>query len=95
MLMGYYYDANCIIVDTLKNRTASSITQVWTKIYQLFKQAGIAPNTYIMDNKTSGEFMQAIKEKGVAYQLVSPHTHRMNLAERAIQNWKKSFQAWR
>ena len=68
------YYGNFIIAEPLKNRTTSSITQAFTKPHQLFEQTGIAPNTYIMDNETSDEFMRALKEKGAAYQLVSPHT---------------------
>ena len=75
VLVEYHYDNNCIIADLLENRTASSIIQAWTKLHQLFEQVGIAPNIYIMDNDTSGEFMRVIKEKGTAYQLVPLHTH--------------------
>ena len=93
VLVEYHYDANCIIAEPSNNRTARSITQVWTKSHQLFKQAEIAPSTYIMDNETSGEFIRALKEKGTAYHLIPSHTHRRNLAERAIQSWKKHFKA--
>ena len=52
VLVVHHYDANCIISEPLKNRTASSITQAWTKLQQLFEQSRISPNNYIMDNET-------------------------------------------
>ena len=75
ILVGYHYNTNCIIVEPLKNIIASTITSAWTNLHKTFEQAGIAPNTYIMDNDTSGEFMRAIKENKAAYQLMPPRTH--------------------
>ena len=46
-----------------------------------------------MDNETSGEFMQSLKEIEAAYQVVPSHTNRRNLAERAIQTYKNHFKA--
>ena len=46
-----------------------------------------------MDNEISSEFMRPLKDKGEKYQLVPPHTHHTNLAERAIQTWNKYFKA--
>ena len=91
VLLWYHYDTNCIIAETLKNRTASSITTACTNLHRIFEQEEISPNTYIMDNETSGEFMRALKDKNAAYQLVPPPTHRRNLVKRAIQTWKNHF----
>ena len=57
VMVGYHYDANCIIEEPLRNRTANEITQAWNNLHQTFEQAVISPNTYIMDNETSGKFM--------------------------------------
>ena len=46
-----------------------------------------------MDNEISGELLAAFKERQITYQLVPPHTHRRNLAERAIQTYKNHFKA--
>jgi hypothetical protein len=37
------------------------------------------------------ELKQAFKKHNVAFQLVPPHLHRTNAAERAIQTWKNNF----
>ena len=46
-----------------------------------------------MDNEISAEILNALKQKEVNYQLVPPHTHRRNLAERAIQTYKNHLKA--
>ena len=45
MLISYYYDANAILAEPIKNRQAETITQVWTKINNKFVSAGIHPHT--------------------------------------------------
>ena len=46
----------------------------------------------ILDNEASEEYKRSIKNKWNAkYQLVTPHTHRSNAAERAIRTFKSHF----
>ena len=46
----------------------------------------------IIDNEDSEEYKRSIKNKRNAkYQLVPPHTHRSNAAERAIRTFKAHF----
>ena len=46
----------------------------------------------ILDNEASTEYKRIIKyELGVGYQLVPPHIHRRNTAERAIRTFKECF----
>jgi hypothetical protein len=49
------------------------------------------PKTHILDNECSAELKKAFKKHNVNFQLVPPHTHRANTAERAIQTWKNHF----
>ena len=48
---------------------------------------------YILDNEFSQELENALKLEKCNFQLVPPHAHRNNLAERAIQTWKSHFKA--
>jgi hypothetical protein len=52
------------------------------------------PLLYILDNEASAEFKKSLKKYGVEYQLVPPHVHRRNAAERAIQTFKNHFLAF-
>ena len=93
LLVAYHYDANCIIANPLRNRKKDTITEAWTSIHKTFTCAGVSPNTYVMDNEISQEFIDVLVKNDTSYQLVPPHTHRRNLAERAIQTWKSHFKA--
>ena len=52
------------------------------------KKHGEAPNIHILDNECSNEMKSAFNEAEVKYQLVPPHVHRRNAAERAIRTFK-------
>ena len=89
--VGYHYDSNAILTEPLKNRTASEITKTWKIINNKCAQAGMQPNTYVLDNEISNELRQAFYKQQVTHKLVPPHIHRRNLAERAIQTFKHHF----
>ena len=93
IIIGYHYDANAIIAIPIKNRTSHTITEAWTTLHKKFSKAGVAPNNYVMDNEASAELKLAMEDNNTTYQLVPPHDHRNNLAERAIQTFKHHFKA--
>ena len=45
ILVGYHYDANCILVIAVKDRKASTLTNAWKSLHAKFAKAGAAPNT--------------------------------------------------
>ena len=93
ILVAYNYDGNCILAEAIKNREAKSITSAWTSMNTKFAVAGIQPKVYLLDNEISKEFKAALHKANVTFQLVPPHCHRANLAERAIQTFKAHFKA--
>ena len=62
LLVGYHYDTNCILALPLKDRTSTSITKMWSKLHDIFKQAGHTPSTYVLDNEISQEFTQTLEK---------------------------------
>ena len=46
---------------------------------------------FILDNECSQDLRQAIRKKNMDFQLVPPHVHRRNAAERAIRTFKAHF----
>ena len=76
---------------SFKNRESESIVRAWTEINNKFDKAGASPNTYVIDNEASSELKTIMHDKGIKHQLVPPHNHRANLAERAIQTFKNHF----
>ena len=91
ILVAYNYDANSILAEPIPNRKAHSMTSAWEKIHNIFQEAGVAPNTYILDNEFSKDMRTAFNEKQIHYTFVPPHNHRANAAERAIQTFKNHF----
>ena len=67
LLIGYHYDTNCILALPLKDRTATSITKMWSKLHNIFKQAGQNPSTYVLDNEISVEFTQTLQQNNTTY----------------------------
>ena len=58
------------------------------------KKRGHAVNLQILDNKASQAYIQTIQDTwGCTFQLVSPHVHQRNIAERAIRTFKARFLA--
>ena len=85
--MVYDHDSNAILVDPLKNCTATEITSGWLAIHTRLKQHGNSPKMYILDNEVSFEFKAALTKKEVTFQLVPPHVHQRNAAKRAIRTF--------
>ena len=46
-----------------------------------------------MDNECSVDLKNALTKEDTKWQLVPPHQHRTNAAERATQTWKHHFKA--
>ena len=77
----------------LQNRQAATITAAWKQLNNKLQSAGVSPNTWILDNEVSQDLTAAMQKNKTSYQLVPPHTHRANAAERAIQTFKAHFTA--
>lgn len=87
----YHYNANGILVHPLKNRSGPEIAQAWSQCTAIFNNTALKPDIHIMDNECSNDIKQAFKQHNITYQLVPPHMHRRNAAERAIRTFKNHF----
>lgn len=84
-------DSDVIMVEAMRNRTAGEMVKTYQKLMDRLKACGIHPKHQILDNEASAEYKAAIKSNGLTYELVPPHDHRRNLAEKAIQTFKAHF----
>ena len=84
----YDYDGNAILAEPIKNRQAGTIKAAWQKLHSRLKLSGNKPLLYIMDNECSRDLQKALHEESCSFQLVPPHVHRRNAAERAISTFK-------
>ena len=88
---AYNYDANTISTKAIPNRKSDTLHAAWKELHKEFEQAGVAPNNYILDNEFSNDMRAAFEKANISYDLVAPHNHRANAAERAIQTFKNHF----
>ena len=93
VLVGYHYDTNYIHGIALRVHKGQSITEAWCELNNIFKKAGVAPETFVLDNETSKELIEAFDNENISYQLVTPYKYRNNQAERATQTCKSHFKA--
>ena len=93
LLVVYHHDSNAILVEPVKNRQAAEITRAWKNIHETLKQRGEQPKIYILDNEVSNDLKKAFLKNKVNFELIPPHMHRRNAAERAIRTFKNHFLA--
>ena len=84
----YHFDTNTIVAIPFQNRHTSSITPIWLECYDILKRHGEDPTLYILDNEHSQDLKDTFLNEQVKFQLVPPHVHRRNAAERAIRTYK-------
>ncbi len=84
-------DSNAILVEAMKNRTAGEMIRAYLVLMMRLSNAGVKPKMHILDNECSEEFKAQIRKNNMTFQLVPPHDHRRNIAEKAIQTFKAHF----
>jgi hypothetical protein len=93
IMVLYNYDSNGILATTMKSRKAPDLDAAYNELHQQLLDGGIKPVLQRLDNKISKGLIQAIKDKGIGFQLASPNDHRLNPAEWAIQTFKNHLRA--
>jgi hypothetical protein len=80
-----------ILVAAIKDRMAGKMIRAYQSPINHFKKQVIYPKHHGLDNECSAEFKATIKKNHMTYQLVPPHNHRRNIAEKGIQTFKAHF----
>ncbi|WP_281640541.1 Ty1/Copia family ribonuclease HI [Aurantimicrobium minutum] len=93
ILVVYCYDANAILMLPLQNRKAETILTAYKEIVRKLVAGGCRPKLQRMDNECSTLLKEYMQAENIDYQLVPPHDHRRNAAERAIRTAKNHFVA--
>jgi hypothetical protein len=84
-------DSNRILQEPMKRCMVGKMIQAYQCLIDRLKSAGIIPKHHITDNECLEEFKATIKKNDTTYQLVPPHDHQRNLAEKAISTFKAHF----
>ncbi len=68
-----------------------AIFEAYKKYFKELTSKGFTPKLNIMGNKATKDIKQYISDNNCKLQLVEPHNHRVNAAERTIQTFKDTF----
>jgi hypothetical protein len=77
----------------MRSRSASEWVNAYDRIHQELTAKGFKPNLQTLDNESSAALKHFFTSIDVEYQLVPPHCHRRNAAERSIRTFKEHFVA--
>jgi hypothetical protein len=93
VMFCYVYDCNYVKGIPMKSRSASEWVKAYDHIHQELTARGFKPKLQTLDNEASDALKHFFTANDVEYQLVPPHCHRLNAAERAIRTFKEHFVA--
>ena len=68
----YNYDSNAIIATGVKGRKGVQLVPAYKTLYYKLSKVGIKPVLQRLKNEASIALINAIMDKGLKYQLVSP-----------------------
>ena len=74
--------SGAILAEPMRNRTSGEMVRAYSAAMSRLHEAGVKPTMHILDNECSEEFKDTIKGYEMKYQLVPPHDHRRNAAEK-------------
>ena len=87
----YHYESNAILATPIAGLDDVSIFEAYKHYFQELTQKGFQPKLNIMDNQATKYIKKFLTENDCRLQIVEPHNHRVNAAERAIQTFKAAF----
>jgi hypothetical protein len=91
VMLCYIYDCNYVKVIPMKSRSASEWVKSYDSVHQELTVKGFKPKLQTLDNEASTALNNFFTVNDITYQLVPPHCHLRNAAERAIRTFKEHF----
>ncbi len=87
----YHYESNAILATPIAGLDDVSIFNTYKKYFKELIAKGFKPKLNVMDNQVTKHIKKFLTENDCKLQVVEPHNHRVNAAERAIQTFKAAF----
>ena len=84
----YDWTTNAILATPVTDVKDATIVESFKKNIEYLTNRGFRPCFNIIDNVASKSVQTYLEGNGIKMQLVEPHNHRVNAAERAIQTFK-------
>jgi len=91
VLVTYSYDANAILLRPLHSKRGAELLETIKEVHSYLSERGYNPKHQFLDNEASTALKSHLKASLETFQLVLPHLHRKNAAERAIWIFKNHF----
>jgi hypothetical protein len=91
LMICYSYDANYIRPIAMRYKSGAEWVRAFSIVFDKMTSKGFKPKLQTIDNEASAALKNYFTEKEMSYQLVPPHCHRTNSAERAIRTFKERF----
>ena len=91
IFVAYDYDTNYIFAIPIDSTTSEDIMTAFRSVVETLTAHGYTPTFNVTDNQAATAIKQYCVSKNITVQLVEPHNHRVNAAERAIQTFKNHF----
>jgi len=89
----YHYERNAILVKAIANVDDYCIYEAYKEVFETLEAKGYKPKMNVMDNQATKYIKKNLTKKECKVQVVEPHNHCVNAAERAIQTFKDAFVA--
>ena len=81
----YDWSSNAILAEPIQNTKDETIIETFSEKLEYLKKRGFKPRFNILDNIASKAIIKYLKEEAkIGVQLVEPHNHRVNAAERQL-----------
>jgi hypothetical protein len=87
----YHYKSNCILTTPIAGLDDISIFNAYKKQFEELAAKGFKPKLNVKDNQVTKHIKNFLTNKECKLQLVGPHNHCVNVAERGIQTFKGAF----
>ena len=71
VMVAYHSDSDYMFMEAMKNRSNLHMIQIYQKIMDRTKGAGLSVKGHILDNESSKEYMWTIKKNEPTYELRS------------------------
>jgi hypothetical protein len=93
IMVCYVYDCNYFKGVPMKSRSASEWVKAYDHIHQELTAKGFKPKLQTLNNEALSVLKHFFTTNDVEFQLVPPHRHHRNAAERVIRTFKEHFVA--
>ena len=88
LMVLYNHSSNTTLAEPLTSRSKRKLIRANRVLQSYLSARSLTPQYQMLDNECPGGLKQFLRNSSVDFQLVHPHLHRTNAAERAIQTYK-------